>query len=216
MPLDFETVAPEDLAFHASLPEVLEAIRSREQWSERMAEVLEYAYCERLLKLVRTGAPLEPLRELSEHLAHVVHPRRRALLDGLGQPYFARWSMLRDLVEMRIESMRSEIPSQVLNRKHVREILERIQQEGEMTQQHIGEVFALEKANLSRILALMEVNELIDKVPRGNGNAIALGVRGRELMPPKAVAPPRAPAPTGRARRLVSLLDPDSAEGAFQ
>ncbi|HYH94958.1 helix-turn-helix domain-containing protein, partial [Hyalangium sp.] len=184
--------------------------------SERMAEVLEYAYCERLLKLVRTGAPLQPLRELNEHLAHVVHPRRRALLDGLGQPYFARWSMLRDLVEMRIESMRSEVPSQVLNRKHVREILERIQLEGEMTQQHIGEVFALEKANLSRILALMEANELIDKVPRGNGNAIALGVRGRELMPPKEVAPPRAAAPAGRPRRLVSLLDPDSAEVAFQ
>ncbi|KFE68616.1 MarR family transcriptional regulator [Hyalangium minutum] len=215
MPLELETVAPEDLAFHASLAEMLEAIRSREQWSERMAEVLEYAYCERLLKLVRTGAPLEQLRELNEHLAHVVHPRRRAQLDSLGKPYFARWSMLRALLEMRIESLRSEVPSQVLNRKHVREILERVQREGEVTQQFIGETFALEKANLSRILALMEANELIDKVARGNGNTIVLGVRGRELMPPKETAVPRAPAPVKHARRGASYLNPEAADGTF-
>ena len=216
MPLDLETVAPEDLAFQASLAEVLEAIRGREQWSERMAEVLEYAYCERLLKLVRTGAPLEQLRELNEHLTLVVHPRRRAQLDSLGKPYFARWSMLRALLEMRIESLRSEVPAQVLNRKHVREILERVQREGEVTQQFIGDAFGLEKANLSRILALMEDNELIDKVTRGNGNTIVLGVRGRELMPPKEAVAPRAPAPVKPARRGASYFDPNAAEVAFQ
>jgi DNA-binding MarR family transcriptional regulator len=217
MPLDFETVAPEDLAVHASLAEVLEAVRGREHWSERMAEVLEYAYCERLLKLVRTGAPLEPLRELNEHLAQVVHPRRRAMLDGLGKPYFARWSMLRALLEMRLESLRSEVPAHVLDRKHVREILEHVQREGELTQQRIGEQFGLEKANLSRILALMEANELIDKVPRGNGNAVVLGVRGRELMPPKVAAPRRASAPAGGPLRGASrFIVPDPSEAAFR
>lgn len=221
MPLDLDTVAPDDLAFRISLKEVLEAIRGRKQWSPRMALVLDYAYCERLLQLVRTGASLEPLRELNEHLALVVHPRRREQLQELGKPYFERWTLLYELTEMRLESLRSEVPAQVLKRKHVREILERLQQEGELSQQRLGEEFELGEANLSRILGLMEANELIDKVPRGNSNNIILGVRGRELMPPKAAVPhrapesPPAPRPSVTSKRGLDFLDYDSMQGTF-
>lgn len=221
MTLDLETAAPEDVAFHASLADILAAVGARKQWSERMAQVLEYAYCERLLKLVRTGAPLEQLREFNEHLAQVVHPARRALLEGLGKPYFTRWSMLRALLEMRIESLRSDLPAQVLNREHVRDILARVRSAGELSQQQLLEQLGLGKANLSRILSLMEANELIDKLPRGSTNMITLGVRGRELAPPPAPAqlrPPPSSPPTEERRGSSYLSEPDelSAGGVSQ
>jgi transcriptional regulator with XRE-family HTH domain len=213
MSLDLETAAPEDVAFHASLADILAAVRSRKQWSERMAQVLEYAYCERLLKLVRTGAPLEEFRQFNAHLAQVVHPARRALLDGLEKPYFTRWSMLRSLVEMRLESLRSDIPPQVLQREHVRDILAHVRKQGELTQQQLGEALGLGKANLSRILSLLEANELIDKLPRGNTNVITLGYRGRELAPPPAVEPvkrPEEPRSTGRRGSWYLSEDADT------
>jgi DNA-binding MarR family transcriptional regulator len=211
MSLDLEMAAPEDVAFRIPLADILTAVRGTRQWSERMARVLEYAYCERLLKLVRTGASLEQFRELNEHLAQVVHPVRRAQLDGLDKPYFTRWSLLRSLVEMRIESLRSEIPQQVLEREHVRDILARVREAGELSQQQLGDALGLGKANLSRILSMLEANELIDKLPRGNTNVITLGVRGRELAPAPPAAPPkRPPEPRSTERRGSSYLSEES------
>ncbi|HYO68938.1 MAG TPA: MarR family transcriptional regulator [Archangium sp.] len=213
MTLDLEMAAPEDVAFRIPLDDILAAVRSRKQWSERMAQVLEYAYCERLLKLVRTGAPIEQFRELNEHLAQVVHPVRRAMLEGLDKPYFTRWSLLRALLEMRIESLRSELPQHVLEREHVRDILARVRKAGELSQQQLGEELGLGKANLSRILSLMEANELIDKLPRGSTNLITLGVRGRELAPPPPLpmdAPRQPPGPRVTERRGSSYFSEES------
>jgi len=212
MTLDLDMAAPEDVAFRIPLADILAAVRERKQWSERMAQVLEYAYCERLLKLVRTGAPMEQFEELARHLALVVHPIRKAMMEGLEKPYFTRWSLLRTLLEMRMESLRSDIPQQVLQREHVRDILAHVSEARELTQQQLGEKLGLGKANLSRILSLMEANELIDKLPKGNTNVITLGYRGRELTPPPASAEPvkRLGEPVANKKRWMDLFNEDS------
>jgi DNA-binding MarR family transcriptional regulator len=214
MPLDLEVCSPEHVATHASLAELLEAVNARETLSERMAEVLEYVYCERLLKLVRTNAPREQLEALADHLLEVAHPVRRAALEGLSRPYLQRWSLLRELLERRIESLRSDVPRQVLQREHVLPILRYVAEaRGPVGQQDIQKDLELGKANLSRILGLMESNELIDKQAQGNANLIVLGPRGRELMPTASPAlPPPAPAtrPSVSLERGASYLDPQS------
>jgi hypothetical protein len=54
----------------------------------------------------------------------------------------------------------------------------------------------LGKANLSRVLGVMERSELIEKHSQGNENVIKLGLRGRQFLGvdeprPKAAAEPR-------------------------
>ncbi|MFP2906499.1 hypothetical protein ACLESD_15825 [Pyxidicoccus sp. 3LFB2] len=215
MALDLEVCSPEHVANHASFAELLEAVNARDALTDRMAEVLEYVYCERLLKLVRTNAPREQLEAFAEHLEDVAHPVRQAKLDGLSRPYFQRWSLLRELLERRIESLRSDVPRQVVEREHVLPILQYVAgARGPVGQQDIQKALQLGKANLSRILSLMETHELIDKQAHGNANLVVLGPRGRELMP--AVSPAAVPpAPSGRRpapqqERFAAMLMDDS------
>lgn len=212
MPLDLEECAPEDVAVYSTLPELLEAVEAISSWSDRKAAVLDYVYCERLLKLIRTNAPREQLEEFNEHLVQVVHPLRQEELDGLGQRYYQRWSLLRELLERRIESRRGELPQQLLVREHVSSILEYLTRaRGPVSQQDLQRELDLKKANLSRILSRLEAHELIDKLPgKGGGNLITLGPRGRELAPATAPLPP---APTveqsGKMPRPSSYMADD-------
>ncbi|HEX5748300.1 MAG TPA: MarR family transcriptional regulator [Archangium sp.] len=214
MPLDLEECAPEDVAVYSTLPELLEAVEAISRWSDRKAAVLDYVYCERLLKLIRTNAPREQLEEFNEHLVQVVHPLRQEDLDGLSLRYYQRWSLLRELLERRIESLRGELPQQLLAREHVSSILEYLSRaRGPVSQQDLMRELDLRKANLSRILSRLEAHELIEKLPgKGGSNLISLGFRGRELELASATAP-QPPTPTvekpGTMARFSSLMADD-------
>ena len=153
---------PEELAEKASLADLLETSKGIEAWQDRHGQVLDFIYRHRIIRQIRSSATtLAALQELSEHLARVTHPRRRKALDGLNQPYATRWATYRDILETRIAAMCSDAPKQLMQRAHMKEILLLLMSGAVRRQKDVEDAFGLRKANVTRILNLMEANELI-------------------------------------------------------
>lgn len=191
MPIDLSRAVPETLAQAAKLGELLDVVRAIEVWRDREAEVLDYVYRERLIRLIREHAPAEELRAFHEHLGRVAHPRRRDALDGLSKPYFARWSAYRDVLENRIAALTSEAPRQVLQRAHVQEILRLVATGAADSQKALGDILGLSKTNLTRVLQLMEANELIERRQVGREKRLVPGVHGLDALAEAAPAQER-------------------------
>ncbi|HEY8207835.1 MAG TPA: hypothetical protein VIG99_10170 [Myxococcaceae bacterium] len=191
--LDLEQASAEYLAGSASLDDILEAVRGSPRLTEYVAEQLDYAYLDRSIRLIRRSAPPEELQALSDHLAHVAHSTRRSLFEGLPQQYFERWRTLKELLDHRLESLATGIPEGLLNRPHVFPIIQKLWR-GPIPQSALAAELDLKKANLSRILGVMEASELIDKTPRGLENIISLGPRAPPAPPPPEREPAARPA----------------------
>jgi len=192
MSIDLACAVPETLAQEAKLGDLLDTVRNTAVWEDRQAEVLDYVYRERLIRLIRERAPVEEIRAFHEHLGRVAHPRRKEAWEGLSKPYFARWSAYRDVLENRIAALSSEAPRQVLQRAHVREILDLVATGAADSQKTLGEMLGLTKTNLTRVLQLMEANELIERRSQGREKRLVLGVHG-ELVAREGSAPEQRP-----------------------
>lgn len=192
MAIDLLTCIPGELAENADLDQLLAAVRAIESWQERQAQVLDYIYRFRLIRAIARRAPADQLRALNAHLARVAHPRRQAALDTLDAPYFARWNTYRQILEDRLAVLDSDIPQRLLARSRVAEILDLVAAKPEgVTQQTIKSRLSLGAANLTRILAMMEANELIERRKIGRENRLLPGVNAESaLAKRRAIAEP--------------------------
>ncbi|GAB6040608.1 helix-turn-helix transcriptional regulator [Endothiovibrio diazotrophicus] len=206
MTIDLVYCDPAELADHADFDTLERAIDALDSWEARPAEVLDFVYRSRLIRLLQERAPLERLRELNDHLGRVAHRGRRAVLDALEPPYHARWTTYREILEDRIAALDSAASDRLLDYAHVAEALASIGEAGEIGQKKLGEALGLSKPNLTRVLKLMEANELIERRRAGRENRIALGLNApRDPEPPAADDPAEPSDEYPRLGRFLTL-----------
>ena len=189
--------SPEYWARTASLDEIAHEVQRLAPWTERAAELLDFAYLERSLRVLARAQPgtRDEAVALADHLTSVAHDQDRAALDRLSRPYFARWRVLADLLHR--NAMRLEVPASVLARKHVEPILLAVHAAGgRLPQGKLDEIIRNE-GQRSATLKLMEQWDLIERQPGVGGNTriVVLTELGRLAIADR-VAAPVAAAPT--------------------
>ncbi len=198
--IDLVTSRPRELVAEASLDDLYEAAKSVEAWSDRAARVLDYVYRQRLVAVLEAPGDTKSLRALAKHLRKVAHPVRAEALDALAKPYASIWLAYARILESRVMVLDWRKGSNVRSRKHVEDILQVIRS-GKRTQGQIQDVLGLKKANLSRILRLMEASKLIVRHRLGRENRVDLHPAERrrsEQTAPETGRPGREKQPSER------------------
>src|SRR5256885_11060268 len=106
--------SPEYWAREATLAELQDAVRALGAFTERAAEVLDFVYIERGMRVLsRTQSDSqEESGRLADHLERVAHDTVRDELARLDRPYFARWRLLSEM--MHRHAARLDVPRKVL------------------------------------------------------------------------------------------------------
>ena len=170
--------SPEYWAREATIEELQTQVRNLSSWTEQVAEVLDFAYVERSMRVLsrtQTGSRDEALA-LADHLERVAHDSVRPELARLGRPYHSRWRMLSEI--MHRCAMRLEIPHKVLDRKHVREILLRLYTAGGTVAQSDLTLIPNE-GQRSATLKLMEQWDLVERRADGTARIVTITDLGR-------------------------------------
>lgn len=176
------------LADEPSLDELLGAIRGVAAWTRDHAEALDDVLQQRILRLLTRQHTREELEALHDLLRRVVDPSHRAAIDALGDHFPDRWDSYARLVDGRIGALDARSPD-ILRRKHVTEVLEAlVDAGGTMPQGALADVRGLKKANLTRVLHLMEAHDLIVRRRIGKENEVSLGAAAPRPAAPAAPA----------------------------
>ncbi len=183
--VDLINCTPVALAESTPLPDLMESIREIDRLNDRQAEVLDYIYKHRLVRLIRTvkkgeGAAAE-LTELYEHLNRVAHPRRLSQLNTLEKPYGARWIAYQDILEHRLAVLVNQPSKWLLNRAHVKGILRLVVKHGSISRKKIPDHIKIKQANLTRVLNMMAANELIECHTVGKEKILTIGENGAKF-----------------------------------
>lgn len=170
--------SPEYWAREATIEELQEQVRNLPAWNEQVAEVLDFAYVERSMRVLsrtQIGARDEALA-LADHLERVAHDSARAELAKLRRPYHARWRMLSEI--MNRCALRLEVPHKVLGRKHVREILLHLYNAGGRVAQSELTMIPNE-GQRSATLKLMEQWDLVERRADGTARIVSITDLGK-------------------------------------
>lgn len=172
------TKSPEYWAREATLAELQAEVRKLDTFDEQTAEVLDSVYvdrCMRILARTHDGSRQDALA-LADHLERVAHDSVREELDRLERPYFARWRLLSEI--MARAALRLEIPTRILERRHVREILLQLHRAGGRIAQ--GDLTLIpNEGQRSVTLKLMEQWDLIVRHANGQPRFVSITELGR-------------------------------------
>jgi len=170
--------SPEYWAREASIEELQSEVRSLRSWTERAAEILDFAYIERSMRVLRRAqeGSRDDALALADHLERVAHDSVRSELAKLERPYFARWRLLAEIMQRC--AMQLAVPHKVLDRKHVRDILLRLHAAGGRIVQGDLTLIANE-GQRSATLKLMEQWDLIDRRADGTSRMVSITDLGR-------------------------------------
>lgn len=191
--IDLVYCVPEKLVEEAGLDQLFQTARSIEKWEERHAEVLDYIYQHRLIKLLTGRSSVDDLSALNQHLELMTHPRLLKKMAHLRMNYGDRWAAYNDVIESRLGFLRSGAPRQVLDMAHVKDILDLVCSSRSIRQAEIQNKLNLKRPNLTRILNVMEVNELIERHAEGKEKIISPGPTLERILPksePRIVTKP--------------------------
>jgi hypothetical protein len=192
--------SPEYWAREATIEELQTQVRNLTTWTEQVAEVLDFAYVERSMRVLsrtQSGSRDEALA-LADHLERVAHDSVRLELEKLGRPYHARWRMLSEI--MHRCALHLEVPHKILDRKHVREILLRLYTAGGPVAQ--GELTMIpNEGQRSATLKLMEQWDLVERRADGTSRIVSISDLGRLAIAEEVAAQSREP----RARSASTL-----------
>ncbi len=206
MAADLYHGSPEDHLM-LPLPDLWEAVRAIEQWTERHAHVLDYIHQERLRRALFQQPADEELAALHDHISRVASwASRRPELE----PHWAgRWQGYADILDRHMGFRQEDSGADrevVLKRLHVSEILQqlRLRRDQGLGQRELRELVGLKPANLTRVLNLMERHELVRRESHGRENRLFIGRLAPEA-PPKAPKAPRDAAQKGERRGIEVL-----------
>ena len=174
------------------------------------AQTLDQVYGARTLAALRSPSDRQALAELSEHLELATTPNRKKQLAALGIPYAARWRAWQELLEILIESLDKLADSGLPNLKHVKGLLEILEQQGELPQSELAQKLGLKPANLTRLLNILEANLLIRRQAVGREKQVGLSSVYRAKLVTAKPQPSRANAVTAKselfARPRLTLI----------
>lgn len=196
------------ILLEASIEELTQAVRGVEIWTERHVEVLDDVYRGRVAQLLTRRGSLEELRDLHQHLSQASGLLRSE--KSLSVPWSERWNSYAAVVSAQIGALYSQDPQGVRGRAHVEDILKVVRRGGALgvPQSAILDELKLQKANLARILNLMEANDLIERRPspvNKREKHVLLGRNAGLAIEGRSPSDGNAPSPGGR-RGLAYLI----------
>ena len=196
--------SPEYWAREATIEELQTQVRNLSTWTEQVAEVLDFAYVERSMRVLsRTQLDSrDDALALADHLERVAHDSVRPELAKLRRPYHARWRMLSEI--MHRCATRLEVPHKVLARKHVREILLHLYQAGGSVAQSDLTLIPNE-GQRSATLKLMEQWDLIERRAEGTARIVSITDLGRLAIAEEIASRQTREAREPRARTASTL-----------
>lgn len=201
MPIDLERGDPHQLV-DSPLDELREALPPEGAWSERKSESLDYAIAHRVLRALRCDAEHPELLALLE----VIHDAAAIARDEPGMSEWSlRWRGIARVVDARIGTLSNQRWQPLLKYQHVVPIVETVRAHEGITQQALLNMLPEVKSapNLTRVLNMMEANELIVRRKQGRENSLYLG---RNAPPPKQ--PPQTPKHPAEVRPVTLLIRP--------
>ena len=196
--------SPEYWAREATIEELQTQVRNLATWTEQVAEVLDFAYVERSMRVLsrtQLGSRDEALA-LADHLERVAHDSVRPELAKLRRPYHARWRMLSEI--MHRCATRLEVPHKVLARKHVREILLHLYLSGGSVAQSDLTLIPNE-GQRSATLKLMEQWDLIERRADGTARIVSITDLGRLAIAEEVASRETREAREPRARSASTI-----------
>jgi hypothetical protein len=157
------------------LSQLFESICAIDPWTERHAEVLDYVYSCKVARALDRRAGSDELRELHEHIRRAAGLVRSE--SHLVEAWAARWRGYAAVLDARIGAIATQDIGAVLSRTHVKTILEILGRGGAtgVAQAGIQQQLGLGKANLTRVLGLMEDHDLIERRKVGRDKQVLLG-----------------------------------------
>src|SRR5437899_1649786 len=125
-PLDLVGADANDLVM-APLDALLDAVRSlrSEDWRGHPARMLDHVHRGRLIRLLAQRAGPDDLTAFYEYLRRAAARARRFRdpATDAETDWTSRWRALADLADLRVEVLRTQDPTRVLERAHAREIV---------------------------------------------------------------------------------------------
>ncbi len=182
MTLDLRHADPVRLLEDATAADLLEVAEAVEAWDESLADVLDYVYRNRAARLLRADPRSRDMKEFVEHVRLVTAGRRGQVLNGFAQRYADRWLAYARVVDARIEARESRDSAAVRRQAHVNEILALVGARPGLAQTEIAAALHLSPQNLTRILAMLEANDLVIRRASGRKKQVWLGTQAGGAM----------------------------------
>ncbi|MBI5550660.1 MAG: MarR family transcriptional regulator [Desulfobacterales bacterium] len=210
--IDLDNSIPDLLAESATIQDLWETQMQTQEWRRRAADVLDFLYRYHTYRLVRARNP-EGLIEWINHLERCTTPVALENLDRLDPAYGAKWTAYKELLATRLEAEQSPALPQALDKAHVKAVLDLIQEEKALSQKEIQEKLGLKRPNMTRILNLMEANELIERRKEGRENRIVLGLAALNHLQAHAEERGRTPRSADLPRDAARGVGQDNSPG---
>ncbi|MDX1997306.1 MAG: helix-turn-helix domain-containing protein [Thermoanaerobaculia bacterium] len=156
--------------FERPLSDFAAALREGEP-SRELVATIDFVLRHQVARALSRDPGRVDLAELHDDLARVMPVRLEERLPEAT----TRWRTLSDLVSTRIGMLDTQEPETARNLLHAEEILTFVAANPGTTQAEIGRELGLKPANLTRILGILEANELIERQAVGREKRVHLG-----------------------------------------
>ena len=183
---------PAQLSSVTSTAEILAAVRqfgADDGWSPRALQTLDHLLVVWTANTAARPDDVEGIAELQQLIDYVRH--RSANRQHLPLASQSRWEALHDVLESRRHAIDGRQPERILDRAHVRAILDLIgtgTTQRELTAGLQGRDINISSGRLSQLLSLMEAHGLIDRRREGRENRLSLTPAGQQAAPAPAPA----------------------------
>lgn len=183
---------PAQLSSVTSTAEILAAVRqfgANDDWSPRALQTLDHLLVVWTANTAARPDDVEGIAELQQLIDYVRH--RSANRQHLPLASQSRWEALHDVLESRRHAIAGRQPERILDRAHVRAILDLIgtgTTQRELTAGLQGRDIDISPGRLSQLLSLMEAHGLIDRRREGRENRLSLTPAGQQAAPAPAPA----------------------------
>jgi DNA-binding transcriptional ArsR family regulator len=136
-------------------------------------EAIDYAVRHTVLRLLIRAAGREELAAAYDALRRLVPVEKEKALAA----WLPRWRAFADLLDSRLAVLAAQDPAAARKLAHAGRIFELLEDAGEpgLKQGEILSALGLKPANLSRILAVLEAHELIERRTMGRQKTVHLG-----------------------------------------
>lgn len=148
-------------------------------------DAIDYAVRHWLVRLLVSSVRSEELEDTYSILRRLVPVAREEDLAD----WKKRWIAFADLLETRVAILANQRPAEARKLAHAGEILDLIEDEPGLSQSVIAKRLHLKPANLSRILGVLEANELVDRLTVGREKHVYIPLQ-RDDIPPTPASPP--------------------------
>jgi aryl carrier-like protein len=155
-----------------SLNDYVQLFRSvGEAFGSEHLEAVDYALRHTVIRLLVRRAGPEELSEAYDALRRLVPVEREAELES----WLPRWRAFADVLDARLASLAAQQPQEALKLRHAGEIVELVVREPGLSQTELGKRMKLKPANLSRILAVLDAHEMIERRSEGREKRVHPG-----------------------------------------